>query len=49
MTTYLQITKDLQEAFNKFDTLYIEKQIAYYVEKSNLIKEYYDNLPKERF
>lgn len=48
MTNYLQITKDLEEAFNKFDTLYIEKQIAYYVEKSNSIKEYYDNLPKER-
>jgi hypothetical protein len=48
MTTYLQITRDLEEAFNKFDTLYIEKQVAYYIEKSNAIQEYYDNLPKER-
>lgn len=48
MNTYKEIIKNLEEAFSKFDTLYTEKQVAYYVEKSNAIKEYYDNLPKER-
>ena len=41
MTTYLQITKDLEEAFNKFDTLYVEKQVAYYVEKYEAVKNWW--------
>jgi len=48
MQTYNEIIKSLEEVFTKFDALYTEKQVAYYVEKSNAIKEYYDNLPKER-
>ena len=33
MNTYLEITKDLKEVFTKFDALYTEKQVAYYLEK----------------
>ena len=43
MTTYLEITKDLEEVFAKFDALYIEKQIAYYLEKYNAIKMFWKN------
>ena len=46
MTTYTQITKDLEEVFVKFDALYIEKQIAYYEEKYNAVKEFRNNIPK---
>lgn len=46
MTIYLQITKDLEEAFNKFDALYTEKQVAYYEEKYNAVKEFKNSIPK---
>jgi hypothetical protein len=45
MTTYLQITKDLEEIFNKFDALYTEKQVAYYLEKKEAITKFW----KENF
>ena len=41
MTTYLQITKDLEEIFNKFDSLYTEKQIAFYQEKQEAIRNWW--------
>ena len=43
MTTYLQITKDLEEIFTKFDVLYTEKQIVYYLEKKEAIMNYWKN------
>ena len=48
MNTHNEIIKSLEEVFTKFDALYTEKQVAYYVEKYNAIQEYYDNLPKNR-
>ena len=41
MTTYLQITKDLEEVFTKFDALYTEKQIAYYADKYEAVKNWW--------
>jgi hypothetical protein len=41
MTTYLQITKDLEEVFTKFDAIYTEKQIAYYLEKKEAIMNWW--------
>tara|TARA_R110002110_G_scaffold409484_1_gene631882 strand:- start:422 stop:904 length:483 start_codon:yes stop_codon:yes gene_type:complete len=41
MTTYLQITKDLEEVFTKFDALYIEKQVTYYAEKYEAVKNWW--------
>lgn len=43
MTIYLQITKDLEEAFNKFDALYTEKQVAFYQEKQKAISNWWKN------
>ena len=43
LTTYLQITTDLENVFAKFDALYIEKQVAYYLEKYNAIKMFWKN------
>jgi hypothetical protein len=40
MNTYLEITKDLKEVFTKFDALYIEKQVAYYLEKKEAIMNF---------
>jgi len=45
MTTYLQITKDLEEVFTKFDAIYTEKQIAYYADKYEAVKIFW----KENF
>ena len=41
MNTYLEITKDLQEVFTKFDALYTEKQVAYYLEKKEAIMKFW--------
>ena len=45
MTTYKEIIKDLEQAFNKFDAKYIEMQVAYYVEKYEAVKKFW----KENF
>ena len=45
MTTYKEIIKNLEAAFNKFDALYTEKQVAYYLEKKEAIKKFW----KENF
>jgi hypothetical protein len=41
MNTYLEITKDLKEVFTKFDALYTEKQVAYYLEKKEAIMKFW--------
>ena len=43
MTT-LQITKDLEKAFERFDASYTEKQITYYSERYAAYIEYKDSL-----
>ena len=42
MTT-LQITKDLEKAFERFDTKYTEKQVIYYSERYAAYTEFRDN------
>ena len=48
MNTYKEIIKNLEEAFTKFDALYIEKQVAYYAEKYQAVKDFRNNIPKLR-
>ena len=43
MQTYNEIIKSLEEVFTKFDALYTEKQIAYYLEKKEAIMKYWKN------
>ena len=43
MQTYNEIIKSLEEVFTKFDALYTEKQVAYYLEKKEAIMEYWKN------
>jgi hypothetical protein len=45
MNTYLEITKDLKEVFTKFDALYTEKQVAYYLEKKEAIMKFWKDNP----
>ena len=48
MNIYKEIIKNLEEAFIKFDDIYIEKQIKYYGEKYQAVREFKDNIPKLR-
>lgn len=41
MKTYKQIIKDLEQVFEKFDALYIDRQIAYYEEKHEAISNWW--------
>ena len=43
MQTYNEIIKSLEEVFTKLDALYIEKQVAYYLEKKEAIMNYWKN------
>lgn len=43
MNTYKEIIKNLEEAFSKFDALYIEKQVAFYQEKQEAISNWWKN------
>ena len=48
MNIYKGRSKNLEEAFIKFDDIYIEKQIKYYGEKYQAVREFKDNIPKLR-
>jgi hypothetical protein len=41
MQTYNEIIKSLEEVFTKFDALYTEKQVAYYLEKKEAIMKFW--------
>jgi len=41
MQTYNEIIKSLEEVFTKFDALYTEKQVAYYLEKKEAIMNWW--------
>ena len=41
MQTYNEIIKSLEEVFTKFDALYIEKQVTYYAEKYEAVKNWW--------
>jgi len=41
MQTYNEIIKSLEEVFTKFDAIYTEKQIAYYLEKKEEIMKFW--------
>lgn len=41
MQTYKQIIKDLEQVFEKFDTLYIDRQVAYYEKKHQAVTNWW--------
>ena len=46
MQTYNEIIKSLEEVFTKFDALYTEKQVAYYLEKKEAIMNWWKSPTK---
>jgi hypothetical protein len=41
MQTYNEMIKSLAEVFTKFDALYTEKQVAYYLEQKEAIMKFW--------